>query len=117
MDRKRRGLTLIEIIISVLILSLVMTGIANIFISSKKHLIHTRSRIQAAELGRVFLAPLQKDVRQDLWGSNCLSTGAGCPGQQTIQSIAYTPDYQISDVAGTTLRKVKVTISWDEPEA
>jgi len=120
MDKK--GLTLLEIIVSVLILALVMTGIANIFLAGKRHLGHTRSKIQAAELGRLFVAPLQKDVRQDKWGSNCLSAGSGCPGAQTIGSITYTPTYAISDVnvgVGSTLplRKVKVTIKWNEPQA
>jgi len=108
----KKGFTLLEILVSALILALVMTGMANIFLASRRYLMRTRSKIQAAELGRLFLAPLQMDVRQDQWGSNCLSAGTGCPGAQTINNIPYTPTYEISNVAGTTLRKVKVTINW-----
>lgn len=111
----KKGFTLIEIIVAAFVLALVTTGLAYVFLAGKRHLLHTRSKIQATELGRLFLAPLQMDVRQDQWGSNCLSAGTGCLGAQTIDSILYTPTYNISNVSGTTLRKVKVTINWTEP--
>ncbi len=110
------GFTLLEILISTVILVLVTTGLASVFLAGRRHLMRTRSKIQAAELGRLFLAPLQSQVRQDQWGSNCLTGAAGCPGAQSIGSIPYTPTYDISDVNGTTLRKVKVTINWPKSE-
>jgi len=120
----RKGFTLLEILVSALILALVMTGLANIFLASRRYLMRTRSKIQAAELGRLFLAPLQMDVRQDQWvsGSNCLTGdgSSGCPGFQEINGIRYTPTYQISplltDIQNPLghLRKVKVTINWRE---
>ena len=77
--------------------------------------------MQVAELGRLFLAPLQMDVRQDQWvsGSNCLSSNGstGCPGAQIVDNITYTPNYNISNLSGTTLKKVKVTINWTEPSS
>jgi len=131
----KRGFTFIEIIVAIVILAMVMTGIANIFLAGKRHLGRTRSKIQAAELGRLFLAPLQKDVRQDTWDrpTNALSTtpvtGRSCAeqpdcpaeAQRTLDNITYNPIYVISDVnigAGATLplRKVKVTISWPKVE-
>jgi len=111
----KKGFSLIEIMVATFVLVLVTTGLAYVFLAGKKHLLHTRSKIQAAELGRLFLAPLQMDVRQDQWGSNCLSAGSGCPGAQTIDNILYTPAYDISNVSGTTLRRVKVTLTWNEP--
>ena len=111
----KKGFTLIEIIVATFVLALVITGLAYVFLAGKRHILHTRSKIQAAELGRLFLAPLQMDVRQDEWSSNCLSAGTGCPGIQAIDNISYTPTYDITDVSGTNLRKVKVTINWTEP--
>ncbi len=108
------GFTLIEIIVSVFILSLVITGLAYVFLAAKQHIVHSRSKITGAELGRLFLAPLQGDVRQDQWGSNCLSNVTGCPGNQTVDNITYTPTYDITNLTGTTLRKVKVSINWTE---
>lgn len=111
----KKGFTLIEIIVAAFLLALVTTGLAYVFLAGKKHLLHTRSKIQAVELGRLFLAPLQMDVRQDQWvtNSNCLKGDIGCPPAQTVDNITYTPTYSISDVSG--LRKVKVTINWTEP--
>ncbi len=111
----KKGFTLIEILVSALILALVMTGMANIFLASRRHLMHTRSKTQAAELGRLFLAPLQMDVRQDQWSSNCLGSGTGCPGAETIDNITYTPTCNRTlNSPITNLNKVKLTITWNE---
>jgi prepilin-type N-terminal cleavage/methylation domain-containing protein len=115
----KKGFTLMEILVAALIMVLVMTGLTSVFVAGRRHILHTRSRIQAAELGRLFLTPLQMDVRQDQWGSsNCLRTGTGCPGAQTIDSITYTPTYtRTLDSPITNLNKVKVTINWTEPSS
>jgi len=120
-----KGFTLLEILVSTVILALVMTGLAYVFLAGRTHLKHARSRIQAAELGRFFLAPLQMFVTatehpsgaQNGWNqaNNCLTGGAGCPGAQTIGATTYTPTYSFTPITGTTLQKVKVTISWPEP--
>lgn len=135
------GFTLIEILVAVLLLSLVMTGLAYVFVAGKRHLLHTRSKMQAAELGRLFLAPLQMDVTmserssgaQNGWGqaNNGLNTGirycdsdaghtqqTGCPSQaeRTIDSIVYEATYTINqDNPITNVNKVKVDITWTEP--
>jgi len=122
------GFTLVEIIVAALILALVTTGLAYVFLAGKRHILHTRSRIQAAELGRLFLDYLPMHVRQDTWdqAANALSTTApggrdcasqpGCPAatERILDAITYNPQYYISN-AGTSLRKVKVTINWTEP--
>lgn len=113
------GFTLLEILISALILALVMTGLANVFLAARRHLMHTRSKIQATELGRLFLAPLQMEVRKDLWSGNCLGSSSGCPSTPanniSIDGITYKPSTTVNqNYAGTTLSKVKFTINWDE---
>jgi len=115
-----RGFTLLEIIVSTVILALVIAGMANIFVVGKRRIVSARSKIQGAELGRLFLDPLQGQVRQDQWGSNCLSNNTSCSQQpQPLDNINYTPAYNISTISvgvGNTLllRKVKVTITWNE---
>ena len=99
----KKALSLMEIIVSVTILTVVMAGLLNFFVSAKKHTAYSRSRVSAAELGKYFLDPLQMDVN---WGKfypqnplalpttgNCLSAGYGCPGPQTINGITFTPTY------------------------
>lgn len=90
-----------------------MTGMTNLFISGKRWILHSRSRMAGGELGKYFLDPLQEQVRQDQWGSNCLSTG-NCPSQtQTLNNILYTANFSATNAsASPNLRKVKVDITW-----
>jgi Tfp pilus assembly protein PilW len=107
------GLSLVEILIAMLTFALIMGGLANLFFSTQRLATHHRYRVVAAELGRFFLDPLQMDVRQDQWGSNCLSSGAGCPGNEIVDGITYTPVYNTSGLMG--MRKVRLTVQWTEP--
>lgn len=116
---REKGFTLLEILVSAMIMALVMVGLANIFLMSKRHLQYSRSKIQTAELGKLFLEPLQMDVRQDEWASNCLGSGTGCPStpadNKLIDNITYRPRVVVNqNVFGTTLYKVTLTINWDE---
>lgn len=119
----KKAFTLLEIIVSTIILALVIGGLANVFVVAKRRIVYSRSKMQTAELGRLFLDPLQSQVRQDEWGANCL-TGRDCSAEsqtQTLDNIPYTPTYETSALLVDAqnpqgrLRKVKVTISWDEP--
>ena len=130
----RKGFTLLEIIVATLILALVMTGLVNVFLAAKRHLTHTRSKIQGAELGRLFVTPLQMYVRQDTWNQsgNALNIGTrycdndaghtqqpNCPSQaeRTLDGIEYKAQYDITSpfAPSSDIRKVKVTINWTEP--
>lgn len=111
-ERGRAGLTLMEIIVSMIIISLTILGLANLVVAGRRHIAHSRSRMVSSELGKYFVDPLANQVRQDLWGSTCLSTGTGCPGGQNISGITYTPTYLIDDFNG--MRRVRLTISWNE---
>ena len=123
----KKGFTLLEILVSVLILALVTTGLASIFVASKRHILHARSRMQVAELGRLFLAPLQMDVRQSDWSSsnndynspNLLRIGTRTGSPERLDGIDYTPTYEISVPPGfspdSPMRKARVTITWNEP--
>jgi prepilin-type N-terminal cleavage/methylation domain-containing protein len=116
--KMKKGVTLLEIIVSTIILSIVMLGLANIFVIAKRYSQHTRSKIQAAEVSRFFLDPLQAQVRNDEWDSNCLGTGncLGMCASQWLNNINYQVTYCITDVAATpTVRRVKITLDWNEP--
>lgn len=109
-----------EIIVSLTILSITMVGLLNVFISAKKHSLLNRSRVSASELAKYFLDPLQMQVRQDQWGSNCLSSNppSGCPSNQTIANITYNVTYAINNVTETeptALRRVIANITWFQP--
>jgi Tfp pilus assembly protein PilV len=118
MDKK--GLSLIEILVSCVILALVLTGLVNIFIAGKRYILHSRSRMTASELGRYFLDPLQMQVRQDQWGNNCLSNPASCSnptiGRDQGLDWTYTAHYySYQNNPINNLNKVRVDITWSEP--
>ena len=113
---QKKGLTLLEIVVATMIFAMVVAGLANIFVAGTRWIQHSRYRMTGGELGRYFLEPLQQYVDQRSWNTgNCL-TGAGCPAvPQTIDGRPYTPSYVVTPVAGTSIRKVRATISWTEP--
>ncbi len=115
----RRGVSLIEVLVSAVLLALVLAGMASVFITGRRNLLHIRARGAGGELGKYFLEPLQADVNQATWGSNCLTAGTGCPGAVQLPPVTYTPSYTTADVSGwvgnSHLKKVKVTITWNEP--
>lgn len=119
----QEGFTFIEIIVSLVLVALILAGLASLFLGAKRWIAHRRYQLAGGQLGKVFLEPLQMDVRQDLWASNCLGAngGAGCPGQQTIGNMPYNPTYAIDNVAmancptGDCLKRVILSIGWTEP--
>lgn len=113
----KRGFGLIEILVSVILIVLTITGLAHLFLAGKRLLFLSHTRMAGGELGKVFLDPLQMDVRQDQWGNNCLSSNStGCPSSQTIGNITYNAVYNITNVTETSnrLRRVTVNITWNE---
>lgn len=115
----RKGLSLIEILVSAVILSLVMTGLVGVFLSAKRHIRRPYASMAGGELERYLFSDLQMEVSQDQWGSNCLSSfpTTGCPNNLTIGGITYNLGWDITDapVVATTLRKVRVTLTWTVP--
>lgn len=125
----KKAFTLLEILVSAIILTLVMAGVAGVFISGKRYILHARSRMAGGELGKYFLDPLQMYVSagekssgaQDGWGqaNNWLTNSTPSIGAQELNKVIYTPTYNISpvnDESGddTGLRRVNVKIDWTE---
>jgi hypothetical protein len=111
----KKALTLLEIIVSIIILSVTMIGLANIFISGKRHILHVRARMGGGELGKFFLDPLQAEVREDTWDTagNNLTLGSHPPATQPVNNIIYTSNYTVSGIGGS-LRRVVANITWNE---
>ncbi|MCX5699027.1 MAG: prepilin-type N-terminal cleavage/methylation domain-containing protein [Candidatus Omnitrophica bacterium] len=109
--RKKKGSSLVEIIVATVILSLVMLGMVSLFVAGKRHVIHSRDRMSSSQMGKFFLDPLQMYVRQDKWAGNPLGMKV-LPVK--VNNVDYTGRYVVSDVGGTNLRRVIAKISWDE---
>jgi len=108
-----------EVLISAILFGLILIGLANLFIAGRKYVMHARARMASSELGRYFLDPLQLQVRQDQWGTNCLSSGVGCGNPTfTLDNMDYKAAYQVTTgpggAAATDVRKVTTKITWQE---
>ncbi len=118
--RNLAGISLLEIIVSLMILALVLVGFSNVFVVSRGYMAHSRSRISASQLGTVFLEPLNNAVNQSNWdqAGNSLSVKTVVGSPVTIGGVTYTPSYVINNTTNldpnTTLRRVLVNITWNE---
>lgn len=132
--RKESGFTLLEIIIATIILSLTILGLLGVFVAGNNWVLHLRERSTSAELGKLFVDPLQMDVRQDTWtlgsADNSLTIGttycndvAGdpqnkdCPAldRRRINNKPFDVEYNIDSPAVLGgLRRVKTTVRWTE---
>lgn len=118
---RKKGFTILELLISAMLLALIVAGLISIFVTGKRYTMHSTSRIQAAELGKLFADPLHMQVRQDQWAANCLGTGNNCSAEfWTIPPVVYRADFTwtsvVNGIPGNTLRKVTTRITWTEPE-
>jgi Tfp pilus assembly protein PilW len=116
--RGRSGLTLFEIIVSLMILALVMVGLGNVFVASRRYLRHSRSRIQASEVMKFLLSPLQGAVRQDTYDTGDLATGSHTGSQVFLEDTFYNSTLTVSNVVlpgSTNIRRVQVSVQWYEP--
>jgi len=133
MDNKA-GFSLIEIIMAAVVFALVIVGLLSVFVAGTRHIIHARERLTSVELGKLFIDPLQLDVRQDTWwlgqASNALTLGTtycdsvgghtqnkNCPtaAQRKVNNRDFAAQYVTEVVPGTDLRLVTTTITWNEP--
>lgn len=123
---RKKGLTLLEIIVASVILVIVLAGMANLFIAGKRWIMHSRLRATGGELGKYFIDPLHMLVRQDTWNTtaNCLSI-KNCPngtaGAAQGLDKNYTANYTITNLTAVgwpsynSMMRVVANISWDEP--
>ncbi|KPK97392.1 MAG: hypothetical protein AMJ95_09345, partial [Omnitrophica WOR_2 bacterium SM23_72] len=87
--KERRGFTLMEALVSTVLISLVLVGLGNLFLGGKRWIGHRRYQITAAQVSKVFLDPLQMDVRQDNWDESCLSSnGSNCSSYGGTHNIS-----------------------------
>jgi len=98
MRARKRATSLLEILVSSLILALLVAGLANVFVSSRRLVLHARSRSAAAEMSRLFIAPLQLAVDQRTWDNpsaavNSLALGTSyCDGDGShTQNVVCAP--------------------------
>jgi prepilin-type N-terminal cleavage/methylation domain-containing protein len=136
----RKGFTLLEVLVSLVVLSSATAGLFASFVAAQKYVMRSRHRLQAANGARMVLEDLKAHVNQNNWddsGTNLLACPGGphpagyfCenlpyplpgavpggdydPGPPWNWSAKYRIDY--IGVGGIIMRQVTVTVHWDEP--
>ncbi len=114
MKRRIRGLTLVEIVMALVILSLTMSGMLSVIISAKRITKHSRSRTTGGELARVYLEPLAMEVRQDQWTVNCVGSSNCTYPARTLNFVNYTQTIVVSALGVSSLRRVRLDLHWND---
>ncbi|MCQ9208804.1 MAG: prepilin-type N-terminal cleavage/methylation domain-containing protein [Omnitrophica bacterium] len=121
----KHGLTLMEVIIAALVLSIAVGGVLYIFSTEKGTIAWTGRRVQAMDFGRQTIESLKNEVDATTWEQ------AGEPltlqGETTWESLSGDfgtkfsgqRRYRVDSVPGidpnTGYRSVTITVDWSEP--
>ncbi|MCF7917035.1 MAG: hypothetical protein K9L61_04585 [Candidatus Omnitrophica bacterium] len=119
----KKAVSLLEILVSAVLLSLVVGGLTSAFFSVREYIRHAKERSTAADLAYSHSRTLYQDVRGDTWDTGRLSDGtnqslplSGDPRWNDIDNINYeSPNtkYEVSDVAGH-YRQVEIIVEYPD---
>ena len=115
--KDRIGLSLLEIIVAMLILSLVMYGLTTLFMASKSYVNNSGSRALSMEVAKFFFegGGLEVTANNYTTNQNCLYNDSACADTNvTYNGIRYNVTYHTENVTNSTLRKVIINVSWVE---
>lgn len=125
----QKGLSLLEILVATILLSLVLSGLGNLFVATKRLTAHERSRVTSSEVGKRCLEYLHNEVRQSDWGATCLSTNnnpnPNCDGLSwctTWWDSSSATSFFVGCITSphpslSNVRKTVVTLQWKERRA
>lgn len=126
------GFTLLEIVVSMLILSLVVSGVFALFVTSHKYINESRCRLQALNYARMVTEHLNVYVSAGNLPPAPPNAGTGPGGALeagdhdlseinlasplNLDGTNYHCNYAVaSNIDGTDLEQVTVTVTWTEP--
>jgi hypothetical protein len=113
----KSGMSILEVIISSILLLMIVAGFAGLFTTTRNQLTHSRLKVTSGELGKYLLDPLHGQVRFDQWGALCVSNQSACPAANStinIQGRTYTYTYNVDQYPGMTLPRVVLRLRWTE---
>lgn len=123
---EQNGFTLVEVIVSLLILLITAAGIFASFIASQNYVLRSKRRIAAVNFARAKFEELKPYVRQDTWANFTL--GVNLLYAPPASSQAYSEsfsfggtwtgflNYTVDNTDDTAYRAVNLTASWQEPD-
>jgi len=105
----KKGVSLIEVIIAALIFSITSAGLFSTFSAQRIATERSQRQLQAAYYARQVLEELRAKVDQQNWDSGDLSIGT-----HNVTSGIFTASYEVTEDS-TGLRRVNLTVTWNEP--
>lgn len=123
--KKLTGFTLVEVIVSLLILLSTAAGIFASFVAAQNYVVRSKRRIAAVNFARQKFEKLRPYVRQDTWAvssTNLLWAAEGATQAYGPEIFSFTDiwtgqlNYTVTNTVNTALRPVSVTANWTEPD-
>ena len=124
--KKQGGFTLVEVIVSLLILLTTAAGIFASFTAAQNYVLRSKRRIAAVNFARQKLEELRPYVRQDTWTNS--TSGANFLYAPESSSQLYSEpfsfsstwigllNYTVTNTVNTASRMVSITANWTEPD-
>ena len=120
----RKGITLVEVVISLLIILIGASGIFASFIAAQNYVMRAKRRIAAVNVARQKFEELKPFVRQDTWAqsTNELYAGVGSTQPYICGTVWFnstwngTLNYTVTNPDVASFRNVSMTLNWTEPE-
>lgn len=94
----KKAVSLAEVMVSIIILALSVTGIITVFYTARNYIARTEKRSAATSLSHSNLRVLPQAVRADTWDTGGLSTGTKSLSPSEIGIHSYSGGYQVDSV-------------------
>lgn len=109
--KRIKSTSLVEVVISALILSIVFAGLVAGFVSVRKYIARTQKRLSGVNVSRNQIDDLYTAVNGFTWDTGVLSPGTATTSV-TTDGITYSRKVTVSDIAGANYRAVTVDIGY-----
>lgn len=115
---KKQGFTLVEIMVSLVILALLASGLFSVFVSSRYLVARTKRRLMATEIARLEIENKRAGIiRADCWyNASCAPVGSWYNCNSSNYG-SFTVDCRMDNgPGGADYRKMTVRVRWNEAQ-
>ena len=113
-----RGFTLVEVIVSMVILALLASGLFGTMVASRSLIARSKTRLTAVQIAQREIENKRQFVRADTWDLNNSSNPLNPTGCWSAwDNTTYNPyhvRYRVESVTGMDCRRVTVEVRWNE---
>jgi prepilin-type N-terminal cleavage/methylation domain-containing protein len=117
--RKKAGFTLVEIMVSMIVLALLASGFFSILVSARYMVNRTALRSAAIEVARSEMERMRMLIGSDVWwtaGAYPLQPGSWSALSLSPVDPRFSTRFRVRTVPGLECREVTVQVSWNVPK-